>query len=167
MHPACLPIDQLLAECHIQRGRRGGPGGQNRNKVETAIVIEHRSSGVVSQSHRLRTQTANQEAAIFQLRCQLAIEVRGPIEDLPATCQKLWESRVRNERIALSSAHVDFPCMLAIAMNRLAMEKWQPAPAAAALQITTSQLIKLIRNHPAAFQYLNRQRGNCSLPPLR
>jgi hypothetical protein len=28
-------------------------------------------------------------------------------------------------------------------------------------------LIKLIRNHPAAFQYLNRQRGNCSLPPLR
>jgi hypothetical protein len=167
IHPACLPTDQLLANCQIQRGRRGGPGGQNRNKVETAIVIEHLASGVQSQSHRLRTQAANQEAAIFQLRCQLAIEVRGTGDDLPATCQQLWERRVRNGRIALSSSHEDFPCMLAIAMDRLAMENWQPAPAATALQITTSQLIKMIRSHPAAFQFLNQQRANCNLPPLQ
>ena len=166
-HPACLPIDQLLPACQIQRGRRGGPGGQNRNKVETAIVIEHLSSGIQSQSHRLRTQAANQQAAIFQLRCQLAIEVRGPVEDLPKTCQEVWERRVLNGRIAISSSHDDFPCMLAIAMDRLAMEQWQPAPAAAALQITTSQLIKLVRNHPAAFQYVNRQRANGNLPPLQ
>jgi hypothetical protein len=57
--------------------------------------------------------------------------------------------------------------MLAIAMDRLAMERWQPSPAAAALQTTTSQLIKLLRNHPAAFQYVNRQRANCNLPPLQ
>jgi hypothetical protein len=167
IHPACLPVDQLLADCQIQRGRRGGPGGQNRNKVETAIVIEHRSSGVQSQSHRLRSQAANQEAAIFQLRCQLAIELRIPVENLPETCHQLWERRVQNGRIALSSSHDDFPCMLAIAMDRLAMERWQPSPAAAALQTTTSQLIKLLRNHPAAFQYVNRQRANCNLPPLQ
>ena len=167
MHPACLPIDLLLADCQIQRGRRGGPGGQNRNKVETAIVIEHLPSGIHSQSHRLRTQAANQEAAIFQLRCQLAIAVRGPVEHLPATCQQLWQGRLRNGRIALSSTHDDFPCMLAIAMDRLAVENWQPARAAAALHITTSQLIKLVRNYPAAFQYLNQQRGNCNLPPLQ
>jgi len=167
MHPACLPIDQLLADCEIQRGRRGGPGGQNRNKVETAIVIQHRCSGVQSQSHRLRTQAANQEAAIFQLRCQMAIELRSPVAELDATCQQLWQRRVRNGRIVLSSAHDDFPCMLAIAMDRLARERWHPAPAATALQVTTSQLIKLIRNHPAAFQYVNQQRADCDLPPLQ
>jgi hypothetical protein len=52
-------------------------------------------------------------------------------------------------------------------MDRLAVENWQPARAAAALHITTSQLIKLVRNCPAAFQYLNQQRVNCSLPPLQ
>jgi hypothetical protein len=97
----------------------------------------------------------------------MAIELRSPVAELDATCQQLWQRRVRNGRIVLSSAHDDFPCMLAIAMDRLARERWHPAPAATALQVTTSQLIKLVRNHPAAFQYVNQQRADCDLPPLQ
>ncbi|MCY2992774.1 MAG: peptide chain release factor-like protein [Planctomycetota bacterium] len=46
IHPAALAIDQLLRECQIVRTRRSGPGGQHRNKVETAVVITHLPSGV-------------------------------------------------------------------------------------------------------------------------
>jgi hypothetical protein len=97
----------------------------------------------------------------------MAIELRGPEKELDPTCQQLWQRRVQNGRIVLSSTHDDFPCMLAIAMDRLAREHWHPAPAATSLQITTSQLIKLIRNHPAAFQYVNQQRAVSDLPPLQ
>ena len=37
IHPAALPFDALLKECEVRRLRRSGPGGQHRNKVETAV----------------------------------------------------------------------------------------------------------------------------------
>src|SRR5262249_27924451 len=40
-HPAARAPDALLAECEVRRTRRSGPGGQNRNKVETAVVLRH------------------------------------------------------------------------------------------------------------------------------
>ena len=36
MHPAELPIPELLRQCEVVHTRRSGPGGQHRNKVETA-----------------------------------------------------------------------------------------------------------------------------------
>ena len=40
-HPCDLQLEDLLARCQVTRTRGSGPGGQHRNKVETAIVIKH------------------------------------------------------------------------------------------------------------------------------
>ena len=45
-HPATASPEQLIAECDIRRLRRSGPGGQHRNKVETAISLHHLPTGV-------------------------------------------------------------------------------------------------------------------------
>ena len=39
-HPATWPEGRLLKHCSSRRQRRSGPGGQHRNKVETAVVYE-------------------------------------------------------------------------------------------------------------------------------
>src|SRR5947209_19951057 len=92
-HPAALAADRLLAECETRRLRRSGPGGQNRNKVETAVVLTHRPTGLVAEANERRSQAENGRVALHRLRLALALAVRSPrVAACPST---LWRSRCR------------------------------------------------------------------------
>ena len=66
-----LPDEVLLAQCDVQVHRAGGPGGQHRNKVETAIRLVHTLSGVVAEGKDQRSKTQNLSAALGRLREKL------------------------------------------------------------------------------------------------
>jgi hypothetical protein len=166
MHPAALPPDVMLADCEIQRTRRGGPGGQHRNKVETAVVITHQPTGVQGAASERRSQDLNRQAALQRLRVNLALEVRQPNEPGYVTSE-IWNSRVHNGKIAVSAEHADFPALLAEALDRLAACDWDVTTAAAQLAITSSQLIKFLQREPQASLLMNRERAARQLRPLR
>jgi hypothetical protein len=166
MHPAALPLQELLAACDVIRTRRSGPGGQHRNKVETAVVITHRPSGVQGQASERRSQDLNRQAAVQRLRIRLAIEIRLPAaaDDPPSD---LWRSRVKRRQLAVSTAHADFPALLAEALDRLAACEWDAGAAAGSLGITASQLVKFLKLAPEAIAKLNQARAARELRPMR
>ncbi len=165
-HPAALPIDFLLADCKVRRGRRSGPGGQHRNKVETAIVIMHEPTGVRAEATERRSQEQNRRMAIFRLRVRLALEHRCSV-DADSSPSVLWKSRCHGTRLSVSPTHDDFPAILAEALDVLAANHYNVAVASQWLDCSNSQLIKLLKSEPRAFLQINDHRQAADLPPLR
>jgi hypothetical protein len=163
-HPAAVPTVRLLADCAVERTRRSGPGGQHRNKVETAVVITHRPTGARAEASERRSQAENHSRAVFRLRVELALQVRTTGLDAPGA---LWRGRVVAGRLAVSPSHDDFPALLAEALDVLAAHQWSPTAAGQRLGASGSQLVKLLKLEPRALVLLNAQRRSLGLPALK
>lgn len=157
VHPAKLPVDQLMKDCKLTQTRRGGPGGQHRNKTESAVVVTHQPSGIAGQAGERRSQHQNRSVAIQRLRINLALGIRTEVLE-PTPPSTLWTSRRKNGQIKVNSDHTDFPAILAEALDFCAAENFELENVSHRLQISKTQLINLLKQEPAAFQLLNRQR---------
>ena len=166
IHPAALPLESLLAQCEVRRLRRSGPGGQHRNKVETAVVLRHFPTDVKAEANERRSQIENKAVALFRLRVNLALEVRGKIDkrELPSL---LWQSRLKSGRIEVSQSHGDFPALLAEALDVISACSADVKAAAESLQSTASQLIKFLKQEPRALQLVNEWREAKNLHRLK
>jgi hypothetical protein len=165
-HPAAKPPDRLLAECDVRFSRRSGPGGQNRNKVETAAILTHQPTGLSAEANERRSQGENRAVALMRLRVNLALEVRWPIEP-EAGPSPLWRSRIKSGRVVVSPEHVDFPALLAEALDVLAHADSDVKLAADRLGCSASQLVKFLKLEPRALKQVNDRRVGLGLRPMR
>lgn len=157
LHPAAIGEEILLKDCDIQTTRRSGPGGQHRNKVETAVIITHRPTGISAEASERRRQIENRKTALFRLRINLALNLRSQRkeEDRPSP---LWQSRCRNKRISVNPKHADFPALLAEGLDTVFHCELDLKSAAEQLGCTSSQLVSFLKKEPRAWEMVNRHR---------
>lgn len=162
MHPSLLPLETLQQHCRWSFSRASGPGGQHRNKVETAAVIEHLASGIRASASEERSQHRNRQVALQRLRCALAVEYREPLGSDPVAsdpverpASELWRTYCRSGKIRVSPENEHFPCLLAEVFEALIGSDYDLAETAKRFDTSSTQLVRFLGSYAPALAHLN------------
>lgn len=158
--------DALVAQCDVDRYRASGPGGQHRNKTETAIRLRHRATGVAAIGADSRSQAENKLHAVRRLRAAIALGVREPVAAI--------SERLRN-LVAGGTAPLgantrrtgDYWAAMAELLDMLVEHRLEIGATAQRLGVTTGALSKLLLHDEHVHRAVNDLRRANAMRPLR
>ncbi len=163
--------DALMAQCEFDRYRASGPGGQHRNKTESAVRLRHRPSGVAAIAEEGRHQGENRTRALRRLREHLAIALRAEAGAAPAVAPSARLAKL----VAGGTAPLgektrqtgEYLVAIAELLDVFAATGAEVAATAQRLGITTGATSKLLMHDERIAKAVNRMRQTRGLRPMR
>jgi hypothetical protein len=162
--------DALIAQCEVDRYRASGPGGQHRNKTESAVRLRHRLTGVTAIGEDSRSQAENKLHAVRRLRAAIALSVREPV---------VLDGHVPSPRLAALVAGgtaplgartrltADYWSAIAELLDLLVAGELEIGATAQRLGITTGALSKLVLHDDQVARAVNDLRRARGMRALR
>ncbi|KAG5384212.1 hypothetical protein IGI04_035682 [Brassica rapa subsp. trilocularis] len=144
--------EELMKQCKFETFRVSGPGGQHRNKRDSAVRLKHLPTGIVAQAVEDRSQHKNRASALNRLRTLLAI--KGLNSDPFSHDFKL---KVHN--LLVSSVR-----------NKVDIEAYSPPPELLQIlppNLSTGGLSRLILSHDGLRMAVNSMRAAKGMKPLK
>lgn len=159
---------ELLRRCDVTTYRASGPGGQKRNKTDSAVRLRHRQSGLMVIATESRSQHENRKKAVRRMRERIAAEVRDPVvlEDyrVPTALRGLLPGSGQ-PRPGLRTA--DYARAIKQLLDLFAAADCSVATTGRHLGLTTAAVSKLLLESPWAVKAANSLRQTRGLRPLR
>lgn len=146
--------EALLRLCRVEACRGTGPGGQKRNKTDTAVRITHLPTGLAAINDESRSQHLNRQHSLRRLRLELALKLRCTPTGIPPGP-------------APSPDNDAFPLWAAAILDILEGVDFRVSDAASSAGLSTSRLVKGLARCPQLWQLVNTERTARGLPPLR
>jgi hypothetical protein len=160
-----LSDEQLLGQCETDRYRASGPGGQKRNKTDSAVRLRHQPTGLIVTAADSRSQHQNRARALQRLRAALAFDMRQSIEspESPAYVRDCCAGG----RLDLRERDARFLPVAAWILDLLAAKEGAVAETAERLGVSTGNLVRFLETSSDGWQAANRIRQAAGKKPLR
>jgi len=159
---------RLLAACQVHTYRASGPGGQKRNKIESAVRIRHTPTGRQATAVESRSQAENRVRALKRLRRELALNERVELD--PAAFRPdevLADCLGPDGNLTVSRRNPLYLRVVQVVLDVLAAVEARAGEAAKLLGLSTGHLIKLLHADEKLWTAANALRRRFGHKPLR
>lgn len=170
-----LSDEQLMSQCEMDTYKSSGPGGQHRNKRETAVRLKHIPTGVIAQAAEDRSQHKNRASALTRLRTLLALKLRKTVdlEDYTPPSELLQilplKSTIRGSHVGsqIGPNNHKFALGMRALLDLLHAVGGSVADTAKILGLSTGALSRLILSDDSLRMAVNELRASKGMKPLK
>lgn len=160
-----LASDEVLRRsCAEDFYRASGPGGQKRNKTESAVRLRHEATGMIVVAVESRSREENRVRALRRLREAIAYKVRQePAEgELASVLKEAAQAELRvgrrDERYLPVAAHL---------LDLLESHGGRLSEVAESLSLPTAKVVRFLETTPELWEAIQQIRDRHALPHLK
>jgi hypothetical protein len=159
--------DALIAQCEVDRYRASGPGGQHRNKTESAVRLRHKLTGISAIGEDSRSQSENKLHAVRRLRSAIALELREAVTGAPSPRLTALVAGGTAPLGAKTRLTGDYWAAIGELLDLLVANNLEIGTTAQQLGISTGAMSKLLLHDDLVGRTVNDLRRAKNMRPLR
>ncbi|KAK6277059.1 hypothetical protein POUND7_017382 [Theobroma cacao] len=170
-----LRDEELMKQCEMNTFKSSGPGGQHRNKRESAVRLKHLPTGIVAQAVEDRSQHMNRASALARLRTLIALKVRNPVHlhtyspppELLEILPPKSTIRGSDSRPQIGPNNPKFVLGMQALLDLIFAVEGSVSDAAKVLGMSTGALSRLILSDDSLRMAVNELRASKGMKPLK